>query len=300
MRDLADRVIVVTGGNRGLGFFTALRLAERGASIVLASRNAERAGAAVHAIQVAVPGAAATTLPLDLAEPRSVAAAGERLRDFERLDAVVENAGLVHFPRRRHETPDGLELIRATNFYGHFALTAAALPVLERTEGSRVVTLGSLSVLGARPRLDDLQLRRRFGAFHAYALSKLATSSFGFELDRRLRAARSGIRAIVAHPGYAISGRTRWVPGVNEPSRLTRLLDNLQAPVAQSKETGARPVVRAVTDPDAQGGDYYGPLLWLRGRAVKARPPGIVTDRALAAAIWADAEAATGVALLSR
>lgn len=298
MADLAGRVYLVTGGNRGLGFFTSLRLVERGASVVLGCRNPERARAAVRAIQLKVPGAAVTTLPLDLARPASVAAVGERLQGFERLDALVENAGLVHFPRGRHETPEGVELIRASNFYGHFALTAAALPVLERTEGSRIVTLGSLSVLVARPRLDDLQLEHGYGGFQAYALSKLATASFGFELDRRLRAAGSGIRALVAHPGYAISGRTRRVPGVNEPSRVTRFLDNVQAPIAQSKERGAEPVVRAVTDPDARGGDHYGPLLGMRGRAARTRPPRLATDPALAAAIWSDAEAVTGVALL--
>jgi len=291
---LDGRVYLVTGGNRGLGFFTALRLAEGGASVVLGCRNAERARSAVRAIQVKVSGASVSTLPLDLAKPASIAAAGRRVRDFERLDGLIENAGLVHFPRARHETPEGLELIRATNFYGHFALTAAALPVLERTPGSRIVTLGSLSVLAARPRLDDLQLARHYNGLHAYALSKVATASFGFELDRRLRASGSGIRALVAHPGYAISGRTRRVPGVNEPSRLTRFLDNFQAPIAQSKERGAAPIVRAATDQEARGGDYYAPLYGLRGPAVRRRPPRVVTDPVLATAIWADAEAVTG------
>src|SRR5690606_19005487 len=154
---------------------------------------------------------------------------------------------------------DGLELIAATNFFGHFALTAAAVPALERTPGSRVVSLGSIASMLVSLRTDDLQLTRRYSSWQAYAQSKIMLSSFGFELDRRLRAQGSGIRSLVAHPGYSISGRTPRVPGVNEPSRLKRFVDTLQSPFTQGKNQGADPVLMAITDPDAAGGSFVGP-----------------------------------------
>lgn len=151
-----------------------------------------------------------------------------------------------------------------------------------------------------RPHLDDLQ-SRRYRPFHAYAQSKIMLQSFGFELDRRLRSAGSGVRSLSAHPGYAISGRTPRVPGVNEPRRFKRFRDALQAPVAQGKDRGALPIVRAATDPAAFENDgpvYYGPRWMLKGDAERETPAAVTTRRDVAELIWAEAERATGVSLL--
>ncbi|MET0885167.1 MAG: SDR family NAD(P)-dependent oxidoreductase [Mycetocola sp.] len=292
------RVVAVTGANAGLGFWTSFALARAGASVILACRNSQRADAAMRAIRARVPDAELSVLQLDTADLASVRSAGERLAGLDRLDALVNNAGIVHPPLRRTETVDGLELITATNFFGAFALTAAALPALERTPGSRVVSLGSLATFLVSLRLDDLQLTRRYSGWQAYAQSKILLSSFGFELDRRLRERGSGIRSLVAHPGYSISGRTPHVPGVNEPSRGKRFVDGLQAPFTQGKDRGAEPVVRAVTDPDADGGAFYGPRYWAKGPAVRAQPAAVTVDAGAAQAIWAEAEVATRVPFL--
>ena len=102
-------------------------------------------------------------------------------------------------------------------------------PTLAQTPGSRVVMLGSLASRLSTFRVDDLQLVRGYSGWRAYAQSKIAVQVFGFELDRRLRLARSGVISLVAHPGYSISGRTPRIRGVNEPTRMTRFVDNLQA-----------------------------------------------------------------------
>jgi NAD(P)-dependent dehydrogenase (short-subunit alcohol dehydrogenase family) len=264
------RVVAVTGANAGIGFWTSLALADAGASVLLACRDLRRADAASRAIRARVPDADLTVLRLDTADLSSVRAAGEHLAGLERLDALVNNAGVVHPPRRRVETSDGLELIAATNFFGAFALTAAALPALERTTGSRVVSLGSIASWLVSLRLDDLQLERRYTGWRAYAQSKILLSSFGFDLDRRLRTRGSGIRSFVAHPGYSISGRTARVPGVNEPSHGKRFVDSLQSPFSQGKERGAESVVRAVADPDAVGGTFFGPRYLMKGEAHEA------------------------------
>jgi NAD(P)-dependent dehydrogenase (short-subunit alcohol dehydrogenase family) len=287
------RVVAVTGANAGIGFWTSLALADAGASVLLACRDLRRADAASRAIRARVPDADLTVLRLDTADLSSVRAAGEHLAGLERLDALVNNAGVVHPPRRRVETSDGLELIAATNFFGAFALTAAALPALERTTGSRVVSLGSIASWLVSLRLDDLQLERRYTGWRAYAQSKILLSSFGFDLDRRLRTRGSGIRSFVAHPGYSISGRTARVPGVNEPSHGKRFVDSLQSPFSQGKERGAESVVRAVADPDAVGGTFFGPRYLMKGEAHEAWAAPVTIDRGVAQAIWAEAEVAT-------
>ncbi|GGE92526.1 SDR family NAD(P)-dependent oxidoreductase [Mycetocola zhadangensis] len=292
------KVVAVTGANAGIGFWTAYALAGTGASVILLTRNSKRADAAVQAIRAHVPTADLTVVPLDVADLGSVRDAGARLADLPRLDVLVNNAGIVHAPRRRELTADGLELVTGTNFFGAFALTAAALPALERTSGSRIVSLGSLASMLVRLNTDDLQQERRYSGWNAYAYSKIMLSSFGYELDRRLVARGSGTRSLVAHPGYSISGRTRTVPGVNEPSRLGRFVDTLQTPFTQGKEDGASPIVRAAIDPAAEGGTFYGPRYLMKGEPVAMKPARITTDERVAAAIWAEAEVATGIPLL--
>ncbi|AMB60158.1 SDR family NAD(P)-dependent oxidoreductase [Microterricola viridarii] len=296
------KTVVVTGANAGLGYFASEQLARAGAHVVLACRNAERADAAARAIRVRVPGATLSTVPLDVSSLDSVAAASARLAELDRIDALVLNAGIVHPPRTAQLSIDGHELVLATNYLGHFALTAQLMPVLQQTPGSRVVALGSMISRLMDSPLTDLQLAGGYNPWRAYAQSKIAMQVFGFELDRRLAAAAgaSGIgedaraSALVAHPGYSIGGRSPRVPGVNEPRALKRFVDNLQAPMAQGKDRGAWPIVRAVADPQAHGGQYWGPRFLTKGEPALQHPTATSTDRAIAARVWAESEHLSG------
>lgn len=296
----AGKTFVVTGANAGLGYFTSEQLAEAGAHVVLACRNPAKADAALAAIRWRVPGASVSSLHLDVADLLSVSAAAARLLELPRLDGLILNAGIVHPPRDRQESPDGNELVFATNYLGHAALTARTLPALLRTPGSRVVALGSMisRLMDSAP--DDLQLETSYEPWKAYAQSKIAMQVFGFELDRRLRASGAGgadgVQALVAHPGYSISGLTPGIRGVNEPPRLKRAVDRLQFMLgAQGKHHGAWPIVRAAADPDATGGQYYGPRLLMRGRPAVQAPTRTSRDLAIAARLWSRSEALLGV-----
>ncbi len=175
---------------------------------------------------------------------------------------------------------------------GHFRLVARALPVLQATEGARVVTLGSLATRLSRLRLDDLQLERGYTAWRAYAGSKIAAQAFGFELERRLRAAGSGVTSIVVHPGYSTSGRTPGVRGVNQPTRAKRFVDNLQAAWSQGKDHGAWAPVRAVLDPGITGEDYLGPVGRTKGIPTHAHPTRSSRSPRTGARLWPLLEAA--------
>lgn len=298
LQDGAGKRILVTGANAGIGFWTTLQLAQRGAEVIMACRSPEKAERAVAAIRARVPHAVINTLSLDVSSLESVAIAVDKLQGLERIDALVANAGIVHTPSKRRESVDGLELVAATNFFGHFALVAGLLQVLERTSGSRVVTLGSLATLLVKPRINDLQCRENYTSWHAYAQSKIMTQSFAFELDRRLQFLGSGVRSLCAHPGYSISGRTPLVEDINEPSRSKRIVDGIQTPFTQGKDKGAWSVVRAALDTpalDEKGPIFFGPRALVKGSAVKQKPARITTDLSVAAAIWNEAERATKI-----
>jgi NAD(P)-dependent dehydrogenase (short-subunit alcohol dehydrogenase family) len=290
----AGRRYLVTGGNRGLGFFTAARLAGAGAHVVLSGRNPERLAAAVAAIRGAMPTmrGAVETLVIDHSSLASVDAGAARLFGGPPLHGVAANAGLVHPPRTRLESVDGNELVLATNLLGNFALFRALLPHV--APGGRIVSLGSLSSRLSTFRIDDLQLVRGYHPWRAYAQSKIGTQVLGFELDRRFRAADVPVASVVAHPGYSISGRTPRVPGVNEPSRAKRFIDALQGPWAQGKHHGAEVVLHALTAPGVEGGQFWGPRFLAGGDPTLQTPTRISTDADAGARLWAFAEAATG------
>ena len=141
----------------------------------------------------------------------------------------------------------------------------------------------------------DPELENGYTPWRAYVQSKVATTALGLEADRRLRAASVPIASVVAHPGFSISGRTRGIVGVNEPTRRRRFIGNLQAPITQSKEHGAWPLVRALVDPEAEGGQFWGPSRVVAGAVRRATPAKITRDHELAARLWNYCEHATAL-----
>lgn len=302
--DLSGRRYLVTGSNRGVGYFASEQLIRAGATVIMTGRNPNRLAAARAAVErrTADDGARGVveTLLLDTSNLGSVRAAAASVRAKRRLDGLVLNAGIVHPPKTREVTADGHEVVLATNVLGHYALAGELLTVLAArgraggTGGGRIVWLGSLSTgLWSYDPVDP-ELAEGYTAWRAYVQSKIATSALGFEADRRLRAERIPVRSVVAHPGYAPSGRTVGIRGVNEPRRLTRFVDNLQAAVNQSKEHGAWSIVRALVDPDVEGGEYIGPRAG-RGVPKSLTAPKITRDEAVADRLWHFCEDATGI-----
>ncbi|MBC3841660.1 SDR family NAD(P)-dependent oxidoreductase [Streptacidiphilus sp. 4-A2] len=247
--DQTGRVAMVTGATGGLGLATAAVLARRGATVVLACRDRAKGRAAAERV-----GGRSELLELDLASLESVRAAAEETRErYDRLDLLINNAGVMAPPRRT--TADGFELQLGTNHLGHFAFTGLVLDLMREVPGSRVVVLGSLAHKVARGGVDfaDLQSERHYNRAEAYAQSKLANLMFMYALLRRLRASGAQTIALGAHPGLASTGLTRDLPSVLRRSEW------MIAPITQSADRGALCPLRAATDPRAMGGHYYGP-----------------------------------------
>ncbi|MEU3290594.1 SDR family NAD(P)-dependent oxidoreductase [Streptomyces longwoodensis] len=281
------RIFLVTGGNAGIGYFTAEQLAATGAVVILGSRDAAKAKAAMASIRSRVCGAHVRHLQLDLADLSSLKTAVDRL-DLDQLDAVVYNAGVALDDLPRRETKDGHELMFGTNHLGHFVLTQWLAPLLSAAPAGRIVTVGSFAARSERLDLGDLQSTQDYRPKRTYGRSKLAQMCFGFELDRRLRTAGSTVLSVVAHPGGALDSLTPSRPPVHAATPGEQLRALPTGLLVQGKDAGAWPVVRAVLDPEVQGGQLWGPRVFgLRGDPRREPVPSHMADPAVAARFWA-------------
>jgi NAD(P)-dependent dehydrogenase (short-subunit alcohol dehydrogenase family) len=281
--------VLVTGGNAGIGYFAAEQLASAGAEVVIGSRDAAKAEAALAALRSQVAGAKVRHVRIDLADLASLEAV-----DTGELDAVVCNAGVAldHPPRRT--TADGHELMFGTNHLGHFALVARLMPVL--APAARIVTTGSFAAKSASLDFADLQNERDYRPKRAYERSKLAQMLFALELDRRLRAAGSPRLSVLAHPGGALDSLTPSRPRVHTRTAGQWLRGRPAGVFLQGKDAGARPAVRAVLGPDVTGGQLWGPRVFgLRGRPRLEPLWANLADTAAATRLWAESVTLTGV-----
>jgi NAD(P)-dependent dehydrogenase (short-subunit alcohol dehydrogenase family) len=272
------RRVVVTGATSGIGLATAKILAAFGADVVLAVRNEAKGAEVARGMRGRVE-----VRRLDVADLSSVRAFVD---DVGPVDVLVNNAGVMGVPFAR--TVDGFETQIATNHLGHFALTNLLLPRLT----DRVVVVGSASHRSGVLDVDDLDWERRgYQPYAAYAQSKLANLLFLAELQRRLTAVGSTLRATAAHPGYTSTG----IQGGTGNRLFTRVSDLGNALLGMPPWQGALPTVYAATM-DLPGNSYVGPhrLGELNGWPTLVGRSRAAADPELARALWGRSEELTG------
>ena len=283
---LNGRVALVTGANIGLGLETTRQLALKGARVVMACRNPERA--AIARQQLINDGCTGLeVLELDLGDLQSVRRAVAVIQDrIPQLDLLVNNAGVMAPPRRL--SPQGHEWQLAVNHLGHMALTEGLLPLMASSPDPRVVTVTSGAQYFGTIRWDDLSWSQRYDRYGAYAQSKLANVMFALELDARLREQNSPVRSLAAHPGLA---RTNLQPtalaSAGQP--LEALGVRLMQPLFQSPAMGALPQLHAATAATVQGGEHYGPDRFggLQGYPTRCRIAATALDPSQRQQLWA-------------
>jgi NAD(P)-dependent dehydrogenase (short-subunit alcohol dehydrogenase family) len=288
--DLTGRNVVVTGANSGIGFAATRQMAAAGADVVMACRNANKAEDAARRIRESGVRGRVEIESLDLGDLASVRAFASRFVDSGRsIDVLLNNAGVMALDRTL--TPDGLEAQIGINHFGHFALTGLLLPAIVRDGGGRVVNVSSMGHRPGRVDLDDLMYeRRRYSRWGAYFQSKLANLLFTRELDRRLRQAENGVIGLCSHPGTA-----RTELGKSGSSTTNFVMRNFTGVLIRSSEQGAEALVRACVDPEAEGGEFFGPRWLTHGQPRLETPSRRARDDADAARLWAISEELTGV-----
>ena len=293
IQDIAGKIAVVTGATGGLGYETALALAGVGATVVVTGRNEQKGAKARADIRAVYPKADVRYDNLDLASLSAVAEFAERfLTQHDRLDILINNAGVMALPRREL-TADGFERQFATNYLSHFALTQRLLPALRNAPAARVVPLASIAARRGRIDFGNLQSEQSYRPMTAYSQTKLACLMFAFELQRRSDRNGWGISSIAAHPGVSSSALIENGMG----RRNAFFAHTFASFLFQSVAQGALPTLFAATSPNARPGGYYGPdgFAEMKGEVTDAKPPHQALDLAVARKLWDVSEELTGL-----
>jgi NAD(P)-dependent dehydrogenase (short-subunit alcohol dehydrogenase family) len=292
----SGRSFIVTGANSGIGLETARVLAQGGAEVTLACRNQTKAAAARDDILGTAPDANLHIGELDLASLASVRSfAADYLASDRPLHVLVNNAGIMGIERTL--TEDGFEAQLAVNHLGHFALTGLLIDRLLENPDPRVVNVSSLAHRSGRIDFDDLMLEGKYRRFGAYGQSKLANLLFTMELQRRFRwVDRRDALAVACHPGLSA---TNLAAAIDDGlwGRAVQLTERFAPNLGQSPLDGSVPTLRAATDPDVAGGDYFGPSSMgeIKGPAVKVKARPKAYDVHDARGLWEASVKLTGV-----
>lgn len=251
---MQNKVCLVTGANSGIGYETALALAEQGATVVMVCRNRARGEAARDQIVAQTGNQTVDLLIADLSSQQSIrTVAAEFQRNYDALHVLVNNAGAAF--RSRRESVDGLEMTFALNHMGYFLLTDLLLDLLKASAPARIVNVASAAHLNAELDFDNLQLTEGYSLFKAYANSKLANIYFTYELDRRLNdVERSGVTVNALHPG--VVGTSIWGSAIPLLGPIFNLVGRL---VMRSPAEGAATAIYLASSPEVKSvsGQYF-------------------------------------------
>ena len=294
--NLTGKVAVVTGANSGLGLESTKALAGAGAHVVMAARNQDKARAAYDEVKEAYPDASLEIVELDLGSFESTKAAAEKIAvDHPKVDILINNAGLMAMPEQR--TVDGYEMQFGVNHLGHWIFTAGLLGPIVAADSARVVTVTSTAHhMGKVVDPDNVNLEGNYSAWGAYGRAKLANFLFAIGLQREFEKRGLKAESLSAHPGLSNTNLQVHTVEQGGGGWSAPFWEWMAAKTGMSAANGALSQVRAATDPDANGGEFYGPRFGNNGAPVR-KPimrPGI--DSGIET-LWQVSEKETGVTL---
>jgi NAD(P)-dependent dehydrogenase (short-subunit alcohol dehydrogenase family) len=284
--DMTGKVAIVTGANSGIGYETAKTLAEKGAVVVMACRNLEKAKRAEASIRISVKNAKLEVMELDLANLSSVRKFAEAFESkHPQLDLLINNAGIMIPPFTK--TADGFEVQFGANHLGHFALTGLLLDTILKTPNARIVNVssGAHRMGTGTINFENLNAEQGYNPSGAYAQSKLANLLFTLELNHHLAEIGSEVIATAAHPGWTATGLQRG------------FLHSVSEWIGQKPDMGALPTLQAAVDPIAKRNDYFGPggFMEMRGYPRKVETSDAARNTELAKRLWSVSEELTGI-----
>ncbi|MDD5185374.1 MAG: oxidoreductase [Paludibacter sp.] len=276
--DLSGKTIIITGANSGLGLEATKAFAVKNAKVIMACRTVSKGELAKAQIIETYPAADITVVRLDLSDLTSVHSFSTKMKQSQtRLDVLLNNAGIMMVPYG--QTVDGFEKQIGTNHLGHFALTGLLLELLKKTPGSRVVNVSSMAHKSGVMDFNNLLYDngKDYSPMKAYGRSKLCNLLFTYELQRYFEANKIDCKALAAHPGFSdtnlfVHMATKWIIGLFKP---------LLSLIIQPASMGTLPELRASVDPNAKGGEFYGPdgRQELKGYPVVVQPKRTALDK---------------------
>lgn len=299
-RQSSSKIILITGGNSGLGYHTAAALAGAGAHVVLACRNLDKCNAAKDLIVGTGSSASVDTMVLDLSSFKSVKSFSKAFKNkYDHLDVLVNNAGIMAVPEREL-TEDGLELQIGTNHFGHFLLTSLLFPLISKN--GRIVnhSSGAHAMAESSFPFDDMLSEKSYSAWGAYGNSKAANLMFTYELNRRILEAQDqednnvdnananrSIISVAVHPGYTATNlQTDKMP----------FWEQLNYLFAMKGIDGALSQIEAAVGPDVQRSmdNYIGPRYVMLGAPAVSGTYGVAKNAEAAKYLWSESVRLTG------
>lgn len=255
IKDLNNKIIIVTGANSGLGFEATKIFAEKGAKVIMACRSLKRGIKAKELILKDYKNADLVPMELDLGNLKSIKNFAENYKKaYQKIDILLNNAGVMTTPYEK--TEDGFELQNGVNHLGHFALTAHLFDLIKNTKSSRIVNVSSLAHKQGKMDFDNYLFEKgSYKKMKSYAKSKLSNLLFTYELDRRIKEKGYDIKVLAAHPGVSSTDLGRYIQGKNSSNPFLKFAIKF----GQSPKQGCLPEVRASLDENAISGQYYGP-----------------------------------------
>jgi NAD(P)-dependent dehydrogenase (short-subunit alcohol dehydrogenase family) len=287
------KLIIITGANSGLGLEASTVLAGKGAHIIMAVRNLVKGEEAAGKIKKKYPGAKLDLMQLDLSDLQSIRHFSHEFHSkYSQLNVLINNAGVMA-PAKREATKQNFEVQFGSNHLGHFLLTGLLLDIIRKTPGSRVVLQSSNahreSFMKPDIHFHDLNWEKSYNRYQAYAQSKLANLLFAYELDRRFKANNIKAIATAAHPGW-----TRTNLQTSFGFFVTNILNYI---VGQNVKIGTLPILRAATEENLNGAEYFGPtkMNGLQGYPKLIKSSDKSYDLQLAKKLWEVSEKLTGI-----
>ncbi|MBT7074519.1 MAG: SDR family NAD(P)-dependent oxidoreductase, partial [Anaerolineae bacterium] len=256
--DLSGKIIIITGANSGTGFSATKFMSAKGATVVMACRNPEKAKKALQSIKNENPSAKLEFIPLELSSLASIEKFAETFKaKYPSLDILINNAGMCQTPELK--TKDGFEMQIGVNHLGHYALTGRLLNRLMSTKDSRVITMSSMNHVQGIMNLDNLFLKNEYHQMKAYEQSKLANLLFAYELSRKLAQAGVSVESIGAHPGFVKSNIMKSNEHTQRTFGFSMMFNIFDVLLAMTPDMGSLGIMRAATDRTLKNGQYVGP-----------------------------------------